>query len=217
MLLNFKTLKNKYDMNINGIIHVGAYYGEEISEYVNNGINNIHVFEPLKENLKILYKNLKRFKNSVVIYPYALGSREEKKKMIYLSSNNLQSSSFLKPSLHLKNHPHVKFNKKAFLEVKKLDSFKIINCNFINIDVQGFELEVLKGSKKTLSQINYIYCEINVGETYEGNPLVQDIDKYLKTYNFKRVETYFPYYKKFFFSKKKYFSWGDALYIKNFK
>ena len=31
-------------MNIKGIIHVGAHYGEELSEYVKNGIQDIVVF-----------------------------------------------------------------------------------------------------------------------------------------------------------------------------
>ena len=49
MLLSFTGLRRKYNMDIKGIIHVGAHYGEEISEYVDNGIQEIIVFEPLSE------------------------------------------------------------------------------------------------------------------------------------------------------------------------
>ena len=35
MLLNFKELKSKYNMNISGIIHIGAHYGQEVYDYIN--------------------------------------------------------------------------------------------------------------------------------------------------------------------------------------
>ena len=34
MLISFSNLKMKYDMNIKGIIHIGAHYGEEIVDYI---------------------------------------------------------------------------------------------------------------------------------------------------------------------------------------
>ena len=38
MLISFSDLKNKYQMNIKGIIHIGGHYGEEIADYVNEGV-----------------------------------------------------------------------------------------------------------------------------------------------------------------------------------
>ena len=29
------------------------------------------------------------------------------------------------------------------------------------MDVQGYELEVLKGGLETLKQVDYVYCEVN--------------------------------------------------------
>jgi len=215
MLLNFTKLKIKYKMNISGVIHVGAHYGEEFKEYLKNNVKIIHAFEPVRENIKILNENVKKLKGNIIIYPFALGNKKIKKKKIFLSENNeLQSSSFLRPGLHLIQHPNILFKRKEFVKVDKLDNLDIKDSNFMSIDVQGFELEVLKGSKKTLNIVNYIYCEVNKDETYIHNPLISDIDKYLSRYNFKRVETFFPFYRKFFFSYKKYYSWGDALYIK---
>ena len=216
MLINFTKLKKKYKMYISGIIHVGAHYGEEFSEYIDNHVQIIHAFEPVNAKLKILRKNVKKLKTKVKIYPFALGNKKINKKKIFLSDNNeLQSSSFLKPKLHLIQHPDISFKKKAIVKVNRLDNLNIKDSNYMSIDVQGFELEVLKGSKKTLSIIDYIYCEVNTDETYSNNPLMKDIDKYLKKYNFERVETFFPTYKKYFFSFKKHYSWGDALYIKS--
>ena len=46
MLISFSNLKRKYNMDIKGIIHIGAHYGEEIVDYIDEGIQNIVVFEP---------------------------------------------------------------------------------------------------------------------------------------------------------------------------
>ena len=59
MLISFTNLKKKYNMNINGIIHIGIHYGEEISEYINNGIQNIIAFEPLLNNFEVFEKKMK--------------------------------------------------------------------------------------------------------------------------------------------------------------
>ena len=75
--------------------------------------------------------------------------------------------------------------------------------NFMNIDVQGYELEVLKGSMNILEGIDYIYTEVNNAEVYEDTPHIDELDEYLSSYNFKRVETSWIG-----------ITWGDALYIK---
>ena len=80
----------------------------------------------------------------------------------------------------------------------------ISDFNFINIDVQGYELEVLRGSENTLNNIDYVYTEINVEEVYENAPHVDELDKFLSTYGFSRVET-----------DLSGTTWGDAFYIKN--
>jgi FkbM family methyltransferase len=204
MLINFTNLRKKYNMNIKGIIHVGAHYGEEIQEYVDNGIQNITVFEPLSDNFNTLSERLQKVNADIQGYQVALGSKKGTATM-YLSSNDAQSSSILKPKEHLEHHPDVSFGGTEEVEVDTLDAFDIGESNFINIDVQGYELEVFKGSQKTLEQIDYVYCEVNRGEMYEGNPMVEELDEFLGEYGFERVETHWP---------ETWYKWGDALYIK---
>ena len=44
MLLSFRSLVDKYKMNIKGIIHIGAHYGEEIPDYIDCGIQDMVIF-----------------------------------------------------------------------------------------------------------------------------------------------------------------------------
>ena len=83
---------------------------------------------------------------------------------------------------------------------------EIEDIDLLNIDTQGYEMEVLKGSRKLLSQgIKYIILEVNKKELYEGCPLVKDIDNFLKKFGFVRTDTHYW---------MDSYSWGDAFYIK---
>jgi FkbM family methyltransferase len=189
-------------MNISGVIHIGAHYGEEVPNYVNLGIDDIVLFEPLKNNFEVLKNNVSGLNANIVGNRVALGNKNQNVNML-LSSNNLESSSVLKPKIHLDLHPDVIFSGQELVEMKKLDDFLFKNYNFINMDVQGYEMEVLKGAEKTLENIDYLYCEVNRNEVYEGNAYIEEIDNYLSNYNMRRVETSWWYDG----------PWGDALYI----
>jgi FkbM family methyltransferase len=204
MILSFTNMVKKYDMNIRGIIHIGAHRGQEIEEYVDNGIQDIIMFEPVSLNFSILEKRMMNINANISAYQVALGN-EEKNVTMYLSDNDLISSSVLKPKVHLQLHPGVGFPGTEEVEMKRLDSFsdETRNFNFINMDVQGYELEVLKGGVETLSHIDYVYCEINRDELYEGNAFVEDLDSFLSGYNMERVETDWAGT-----------LWGDALYVR---
>lgn len=191
MLFSYDELVDKYDIKINGVIHVGGHLGEEISDYKKQ-TTNIHIFEPLEWCYD-------KIDSSVHKYNVALGSTEKTVEM-YVANNN-QSSSILAPKEHLNEHSWVHFTHKKMVEVKTLDSYNITSCNFLNIDVQGYELEVLKGSSKTLDGIDYILIEINEKELYENCPMVHDLDSFLT--DFERVETYMTPH-----------GWGDAFYVR---
>ncbi len=49
----------------------------------------------------------------------------------------------------------------------------------LKIDVQGFELEVLKGATGLLPQIDAVYVEASYVELYEGQALHEEIEGFL--------------------------------------
>ena len=202
MLISLDYLIKKYDLKIKGVSHFGAHLGQEIDLYLKNNINNIHLFEPQIQIFNRLVSNHKT-KDGLHFYNFGLGSQNKKLK-IYLDSVESQSSSILKPKSHLNLHPNIKFQGTEDIEIKIYDNLKIQNINFLNIDVQGYELEALIGCKDSLASIDYIYTEINSQEVYEDCPLVEDLDKFLSDTNFLRVET------RWFDN----LAWGDAFYIK---
>ena len=202
MLISFKGLKRKYNMNIKGIVHIGAHYGEELVDYIDEGIQNIVLFEPLTSNFDVIHEKALRLNANIEGHQVALGSKPGSYTM-YISDNEKQSSSILKPKVHLTHHPHVKFPTTEDVEVDLLDEYDCKDYNFINMDVQGYELEVLKGATETLKQINYVYCEVNRAEVYKKNAMVEEIDDFLGEYGMVRTQTDWAGD-----------IWGDALYVK---
>lgn len=202
MLISFDSIVRKYRMNITGFIQVGAHFGEELEDFrkVLNGSNeNIHLFEPLTS----AYNELAQKKQQERLYNVALGASEKEVEMFVDAENQGQSSSILEPALHLTQYPDITFPGKEKAKMKTLDSFKITRANALWMDVQGYELEVLKGAVKTLEYIDYVYTEVNVDEVYKGCARLSDLDEFLAQYGFQRMVLDL--------SGK---TWGDALYIK---
>lgn len=73
--------------------------------------------------------------------------------------------------------------------------------DFLNMDIQGAELKALRGMGDILKQFKWAYLEVNKAELYKGCALVEDIDLYMLSYGFRRVETSWTGA-----------MWGDALY-----
>jgi FkbM family methyltransferase len=205
MLLNLDNLVKKYNLNIKGVLHIGAHFGEENSIYDRLNIENRIFFEPLESNFKVLKNNISE---KFQVVKKALGNDNKKISMYVETANQGQSSSILEPLIHLQQYPHIKFESTEEVEMIRLDDFEFdkTNYNFINMDVQGYELEVLKGSKEVLNSIEYIMCEINRDEVYRNCAKINELKEFLSIYGFILVEETWDGY-----------TWGDGFFIKKIK
>jgi len=180
----FKKIKN-----IKTFIDVGSNKGQ-FSLLINNLYpkSKVLAFEPLNEEFKILKKIFLKNKN-ISTYNFALGNKNTS--MYMYESNKTDSSSFLRPSYtQIKFFPNTFVKQKIKVNIKKLKNFtkKLKKPIFLKIDVQGFELEVLKGSD--LTQFKFIYLEASYKKLYTNQPLITHISKFLKSKNFKLVSRF---------------------------
>ena len=58
MILDLINLVEKFNLNIKGVIHIGAHYGQENKIYNQLNIKNRIFFEPLKNNFDKLKENI---------------------------------------------------------------------------------------------------------------------------------------------------------------
>jgi hypothetical protein len=56
----------------------------------------------------------------------------------------------------------------------------------LKLDVQGFEMEVLKGCESMIGKFDFIYCECSFIELYSGQKLVYEVIEWLhqRQFNF---------------------------------
>ena len=202
MTINIKMLLDKYNIKLKGIIHIGAHYGQEYVLYKYLDTKNLMFFEPLSKNFKILKE---RVGDGVQCYNLALGNKTCDIEMYVEHTNQSQSSSILKPKHHLIQYPNIQFNDRETVKMCKLDDIKFnkSDYNVIIIDVQGYELEVLKGSSDFLKNVDLIISEINIEEMYENCVLVDDLCDFLSAHKFEMIDNHCPYV-----------TWGDGIFIK---
>ena len=136
------------------IIDLGANLGYyPLIEYQNlGGEGKIFALEPSPENIKTLKKNIELNKadDLITVYPYAGGEKSGKEKF-YLSThsnvNTMLPEEFTtgKPSKGVKGD---------FIEVKVIELSSFIeengNVDLIRMDIEGYEVEVLKGLTKAI-------------------------------------------------------------------
>jgi len=125
----------------------------------------VFAFEPnpLVAQQLLKYEKLNFYKN-IIVYLYGLGSINSIKKFFIDKRAGSQASTF--DTLHQKSE--ILNNKASYdeidVEVKKLDSFSFNRINFIKIDVEGFELEVLHGAINSIQKFKpsiYFECFFN--------------------------------------------------------
>lgn len=186
------TIKQK---KINTVIDVGANEGQFATKIINNGFKgNIISFEPLSSAHTKLLNIVKGFKNHnkvnwIAEKRVAIGNKN--KKTIINISGNSESSSILKI---LPKHTSLKPTSitvgKEDVMMKKMDNYldlvsKHNGPYLLKIDTQGYEMEVLKGSKNVLNIVSYLLVEVSLVELYQGQKLLKDILDFLSKKNFK--------------------------------
>jgi len=198
MILNLEDLKKQYACNFNGVLHIGAHHGEEYAKYKQLNIEPIVFVEAVPETFQHLIRTVP---SECICINTAVGNRDGEIEMHI--SNASPCSSVLEPDLHISKYPDIVFGKTKTVKISRIDSLNIPQCDFLNIDVQGYELEVLKGASEYLHQVNYVMTEVNRDSTYKNCAMVDELDLFLASYEFTRVETDWAGD-----------IWGDAFYIK---
>jgi FkbM family methyltransferase len=138
----------------------------------------------------------------------AVISDKDDEDVVFNISNNIQSSSILQLETHAQEHPDVVYTASFQTKSVTLDTFFERNaidpskCEFWNFDIQGAELMALKGATRSIPYAKVIYLEVNEKELYKDCGMINEVDTFLSSYNFKRVIT-----------KVTKHGWGDAIYI----
>lgn len=145
-----KYLKEKYINPGDDIIDIGANIGNHTLYFIKEcHVNSVYSFEPQKDIFSILKKNImyNHASERCRLYNVALGNSKGKGNM---ASNRYNTGGACLIT-----------NDTGNVDVCRLDDFTFDNVDFIKIDVEGYEYNVLAGAKKTINTHKpLIYVEI---------------------------------------------------------
>ena len=200
----------KNNLNFEKYVDVGTHEGELLKHILKLNKKKIFCVEPQT----LLFKSLKKRFKGVKIFNCAL-DKNISKKVFFINKLDGTStlSKFNNRSLFLKFKNFIlnqknNFEKKTVVNTSTLDYlFKntTLNKTFLKIDVEGYEINVLKGAKKKLNEVSYILIEQQFGNQYIHSNF-DAVDKLLKSNNFKVLKNfYFPtlHFQDILYEKKK--------------
>lgn len=84
-----------------------------------------------------------------------------------------------------------RIHKQGDIRMVTLDYFDFKNVDMIKIDVEGYEMEVLKGAKKTLENVKFLMIELN-NNTKKYGSSNQEVEKYIASLGFKVILEHWP-------------------------
>lgn len=180
-------------------------------------------FEPEKDEFELLEQN--KDINDIVLQ-HALYKNKEN--VSFNVTKLIGASSLYKPNYNfLDNYPHserFKVENVVDIEVTTLDTLYrdeiIDDMDFIKVDAQGAELDILEGGESVLSKnIIGVEVEVEFQLMYEKQPLFADVDNFIRNKLGLQIQDIRKTYWKHpaginIGSKKGQLIFGDALYFR---
>lgn len=190
------------DVKVNWVLDIGANRGDvaiaALESYPNS---QIICFEPVKSTFEELKNNLQPFSGRTHFYNCALSNSSEEAEINITTSHGANS---IEPqtAFHQECNPHVREVGKEKIQLVRLDDiaekFPRQKFDIVKIDVEGHELNVLRGGKKFFSNnVDVIIIEISLMRDQSWNEqAVFDIFAFLKETGFALVNVMDLYYAK---------------------
>lgn len=163
-------------------VDCGAHDGADTVELERVLGGTVHAFEPVPEVFDRLCRRVARSK-AIRCYQIALSDRTGVADFHVSSGTSDGSSSLMEPQEHLTDHPTVKFERKIQVKCTTLDAWAEANdvarVDFLWLDMQGFEMQMLEASPRILSSVRAVHTEVSTRETYKGVALYPEFRKWM--------------------------------------
>lgn len=178
MFLSIQEMKRR-GFSPKTVIDVGAYTGHWTSRVIRYfPAAKFIMCEAQPDKINYLEKVKKKYPGKIEYHIGLLGSTEKENVPYYLmetgSSVLEENTDYSRELTHLPMHT---------LD-NVIDSASLEQPYFLKLDVQGYEIEVLKGAQKLLSKVDIILLEVSILEYNKGAPLIAEILHFMDSIGF---------------------------------
>jgi FkbM family methyltransferase len=178
--------------DIKYIFDVGSLNGIEsvyFSQFLPN--SKVYSFEANPDSAVLVKENQKCYPNTYCINKAI--SNYDGKNIFYLLPGNIGASSLLKPSGGYAGDKYDTIEVEVITIKKFCEENSIPNIDILWMDLQGNELNALKGMGDMLYNTKIICSEIGLKSSYENHTLYDEIVNYLEKYGFEVSEKDYPF------------------------
>jgi FkbM family methyltransferase len=127
---------------------------------------------------------------SVEVVGHALGA-EPGPATLYITREPACSSLYQPSDDVVDRHPRLEPQRlvaRQQIELTTLDNWcehhGVDRVDFIKLDTQGSEFDVLRGAPRALERVTAVQTEVEFNRMYEGQPLFGDVDRFLRDHGF---------------------------------
>jgi FkbM family methyltransferase len=223
MLFSLPELIERYKMNITGVVHAGAHYGEEAEAYEACGIERVLWIEADPRLMAVL--NERVYPLGQVTVCACVGARDGDE-VVFHRADSIEggnwglSSSVLPLGTCRQVHPEIRYIDEEPMRTQTLATLLGPNWpwpgapDFLTLDLQGYELECLKGAVPVLDSFRWVLTEINEDPLYEGCALLPELSHWMAERGFRLTEKKLWGAQARTSSSERWFGWGDALFVR---
>lgn len=183
-------LKELKDVKVNVVFEAGARTGEETITLSNIFPHaNVYSFECNPMVLQTTHEALSGRPN-IHFFPHGLGDKNESLPFYSFVDGNVGASSLFKRTDFNRTQKET-----GYVDIVKLSDFvkkhDIHEIDLLCMDVQGYELNILKGAEDFIKKIKYMIIEEpkknRLHKHYIGAPDAEEIQDFLKKHNFVEI------------------------------
>jgi FkbM family methyltransferase len=190
--LAFKTSIEELNIEPRGIIHAGFGVGFDLQFYVDLGFKDAMLIEANSEGCRYVQGQIEKLEDKIQTVLIWCAISDFEGEADFHITNNLDCSSLLKPKELLTYYPKIKLDRVEKVQVTTMNKLfsncilhDIKNYNVLNIDIQGSELDAIKGATDLLPYLDLINLEVENVYLYENNAITHEVVDYLRDKGFK--------------------------------
>ena len=159
------------EIQFENCMDVGAHVGFWLRDLCKS-FKNVYAFEPISDVRECLTKNV--IDKNYTLFPFALGNENKKTKVNYRPEAT--------------GNTYISDDGNREIELKRLDDLLLPKIEYIKIDAEGYEIEVLKGGKNLVERDKpFIHVEIKGKVLVKQGLTNEDINSYFDSINYKRL------------------------------